>query len=587
MPGNRTVMPDGFSRSATGPRLFHCFFLLLLLAAPVCSGAVVIQVAVDRNPVQVDESFQIVFSAQQSPDDDPDFTPLEKDFEVLNQSQSSSFTMENGSFSKTVKWTLTVMAKHAGVLTIPGITFGSDRSQPVSVVVNQQTSRAGVTTNGQDLFLQVEASPGNPYVQAQVIYTVRFYRRVDIAQASLSEPELQDAVIEKIGDDRTYNTQSGGENYVVTERKYAIFPQKSGPVRIPPITLTAEVVVDRQPRFNGFFRRRMTRSKRVVSQAIDLDVRGVPAEFTGQHWLPAEQLLLKQEWSGDIGKMQPGEPLTRTLVIVAQGATVGQLPELQQVDGVRSASGGELQSYPDQPMLKEQKKQQGIIALREEKVALIPSRAGTYRLPEIRVPWWNTKTNKMALATLPAVTLKALAVTPAEPQKAESGGADMHQESAASRGQPVPGKPLPLQDNIWFWVSAALALAWTGSLWYLLRRGKSGKRKPPVAMPDAGSNSAHVKLLQRACRNNNALAAKDALLQWGRSRFQEASLNGVARHCNNRMQQEIRLLNETVYGRRHSDWQGKNLWQAFQACRGTGKAESMPEEDELEPLYRL
>ncbi len=590
MPGSRSVMNEEMSCQICSrqPPLLQCLLLLLFLGVSVCAAAADIEVRVDRSPVRVNESFRIIFSAQQSPHGNPDFSPLDKDFEVLSQSQSSSFTMNNGAFSKSMQWTLTVMARRSGVLTIPDIAFGADRSRPSTVTVLQQAAASDAAANGQDLFLQIEATPDQPYVQAQVIYTVRFFRRVDISQASLSEPQLQDAVIEKIGEDRTYNTQSGGGNYVVTERKYAIFPQKSGPLRIPPVTLTAEVVVDGRPRFNGFFHRRMTRSKRVVSQAIDLNVQAVPAEFHGRHWLPAEQLLLKQEWSGDIRQVKAGEPLTRTLVLLARGSTVGQLPELYQKGAIHSPSGGELQSYPDQPLLKERKKPQGIVALREEKIALIPSRAGTYRLPEIAIPWWNTRSNKMLVAKIPAVTLEVSAA----PQTAQEGsiGAseDMLQEFAASRSKAAAVQSLPAQDRTWLWVSVFLAIGWLATLLYLLWRGQKDRRMPPVdAAPTLQNDSTYRKLLQRACRDDNAVAAKDALLLWGRTKFRETSLKGIARHCDAPLQQEIELLNAVVYGHRPCDWQGKSLWQMFQECSKDDKQELASDPPALEPLYKL
>ena len=90
------------------------FLLLLLILAPQSTLAADINVSVDRNPVSLDESFQIIFTATESPDDDPDFSPLEQDFSILNQSNSSSSSWINGKSSKTIQWTLNVMAKQAG-----------------------------------------------------------------------------------------------------------------------------------------------------------------------------------------------------------------------------------------------------------------------------------------------------------------------------------------------------------------------------------------------------------------------------------------------------------------------------------------
>ena len=49
--------------------------LLLFLSAlaPQSTLAADIKVSVDRNPVSLDESFKIIFTATQSPDNDPDF----------------------------------------------------------------------------------------------------------------------------------------------------------------------------------------------------------------------------------------------------------------------------------------------------------------------------------------------------------------------------------------------------------------------------------------------------------------------------------------------------------------------------------
>lgn len=201
------------------------FLLLLLIFVPANVLAAQISVSFDRNPVSVNESFQIIFTANDAPDKDPDFTPLEQDFEILGQSQSSNSSWVNGQSSRTIQWTLNVMAKHSGSLIVPEVKFGDDVSQPRPILVTEATVNKAVNTDD-DLFLEVEATPESPYVQSQVLFSVRLYRRVDITQAALNEPELGDAVIEKLGDDSNYNTQINGVNYLVTERKYAIFPQK-------------------------------------------------------------------------------------------------------------------------------------------------------------------------------------------------------------------------------------------------------------------------------------------------------------------------------------------------------------------------
>ena len=226
------------------------FFLFLFMSQMV--WATEIDTTLDRSQISINDSFQLIFSTTGSPDAAPDFSPLEKDFEILNQNQQSSSSWINGRSTQSVQWVLNLMAKQVGKFLIPPVPFGKDSSKPVTITVSQNAQPGG-NNRDEDLFLEVEATPKNTYVQSQVIYTVRLYRKVQITQASLNEPELADAIVEKLEEDKNYTTQLNGVSYAVIEQKYAIFPQKSGSVTIDPVVLTAQVVTNNRRRFNGFF----------------------------------------------------------------------------------------------------------------------------------------------------------------------------------------------------------------------------------------------------------------------------------------------------------------------------------------------
>jgi hypothetical protein len=551
------------------------FLLLLLILAPQSTFAADINVSVDRNPVSLDDSFQITFTATESPDDDPDFSPLEQDFSILSQSNSSSSSWINGKSSKTIQWTLNVMAKQTGDLVIPSVKFGHDVSQSSAILVTETTANTAINTD-EDLFIEVEATPENPYIQSQVFYTLRLYTKVDISQARLNEPELADAVIERLGEDTTYNTQINSVNYSVTERKYAIFPQKSGHTTIKPLVLTAEVLTSSRPGFNGFFNSQMSKTKRVESKAITLDVKPAPASFTGKHWLSAQQLVLKQEWSGDIQQMKVGEPLTRTLTLMAKGTTVGQLPELNTAN-----ANDQLKAYPDQPVLQEQKKVDGLLAFREEKCALISGNAGNYTLPAIEIPWFNTESQKMEMARIPETTLTAVAVAGTQP------AVNAPEVSSVTPQKIETGSVIKSrqQTNIWLWVSVFLAAGWLMTVIIFLT--KRTVTKPVIEQNDPEINlKACIKKLKNACTNNNAVAAKDALIEWGRQKFNAPNLGAIAVFCDARLRDEILHLNQALYGKEIGQWHGKKLFQAFTENKARGKI-ATTEDKSLEPLYRL
>jgi len=561
---------------------------LLLLSLPDQVWAAKITTSVDRNPVTLDESFQITFTASDAPDGEPDFAPLERDFSITNRNNSSNTSLIDGEFSRTITWRLNVMAKKTGNLTIPAIQFGAENSQALSVQVVEEANRQS-DQEPEALFLETSATPENPYLQSQVIYTLRLYTRVNIARAMLGEPELADAVIEKIGEDSAFNTQINGLNYSVTERKYAIFPQKSGTLTIKPLILTADIIVsDNTPnsRFYGFFNPQ-TQTKRVESKSVTLQVKPAPAASKGQAWLPAEHITLEQQWSGDLTSVKVGEPLTRTLIIQAQGTTLGQLPEL----GLLSTN-GQLKSYPDQPVLNEEKTLTGVNAYREEKIALIPAQPGRFTLPAVSVPWFNTHSNKMELAQVPETTITVIAAEETAP--APSASPKVLEKPPAAMAQtpakPQTAGPLPQPETpvFWVWASAFLAAGWLATLiLFWTQRDTINKPSHNRQKPEDLRLNDCVKRLKAACAEDNANAAKEALLEWGRQKaISPNNLATIAATCDARLRDEILLLSQALYGRQGGAWSGKRLFQAFSEHTARTKL-VVGEEDGLQPLYRL
>lgn len=553
---------------------FLAIFISILSISP--GMAAEITTTIDRNPVSINESFQITFTATESPDDDPDFSPLEKDFEILNQSHQSNSSWINDQSSKSILWILNVIAKKAGNLLIPPISFGEDVSQTATLLVTKKSTSSNSHPGNEDLFLEVEVSTETPFVQAQVLYTLRFFSRVQFSQASVNEPEMEDAIIEKLDEDKNYNTSIKGIDYVVTERKYAIFPQKSGVSTIAPLVLNAEVISSSRPRFNGFFSRQMTKTKRVLSNEITLNVQAAPEDFKGKRWIPSEQLYLKEEWSGDTDKMKVGEPLTRTLTLLAKGTTVAQLPELN-----RGTELAQLKTYPDQPNLQEQKKADGLIAFREEKIAYIPSKAGSYTLPAIAIPWFNTRTNKMEITRVAKSTVTAIGSVSAQDRDSKN-----IQPPAVTE---TPNQSEPeiriVENTFWMWCSLVLACGWLITVIILVKKLSPVKEEIALDTKELTLKKI-IKNLKQACLDNNAIAAKDALLNWGKIKFDSANLSAIASHCEARFRDEILLLNQSLYSSEDQHWQGKKLFQTFTENNAREKV-SKNTNEALEPLFRV
>lgn len=573
---------------ATNPRLWPWLAWFMLHAGTALAAR--IDVTLDHNPVSIDESFTLTFSAQETPDDDPDFHALDQDFEVLAQNQSNQFSLDNGRASRRIEWQVTVMAKRTGALEIPPIPFGKDRSEPFSVTVTQGSARRGNSGNG-EVFLEVEAEPKSPYVQAQVIYTVRVLSRVSFGEARLSTPEAGDALIERLGDGQNPSSIviRDGVQYKMTEIRYALFPQKSGPLKIEPMRLEMQVASGGRSMFNSFFNQQ-TRTQRVNSEPLDLDVRPVPAEFKGKHWLPAEQLELEDSWAKNPPRTASGEPITRTLTVKAKGATVGLLPELNPQAAPAS---NDIKQYPDQPVLNEDKSSSGLSSSRQEKSALIASRPGNYRMPAVEIPWWNTTTNQPEIARLPE---RALAVLPSAETQAK--------ETPPAQAEPVPPPetaPAPpatanlrldggSASNHWFWVALLFGLGWlaTGLAWWLSRH-PNVHRTERTTRERLNSVRRLIAAIERACRANDPLAARKALAEWDAHCWTGTALYGddLEQRCGGTLGREIGLLNRGLYGREPTEWRGQALWQSFREQITRNESAEGERIADLEPLYKL
>ncbi len=187
--------------------------LLVFVAGPLAARAEV-DVRVDRTTVPFTDSIRIVFVAE-GDSGQPDFSPLDRDFEVLSTAQSTSVNIVNGQMEQSASWTVDLMPRRVGELTVPPINFGK-QSSPSRTITVTPASSGGATPDG-EVFLEIEAEPVSPYVQAQTHLTVRVFRAVAMGNASLTEPNISegDAVIERLGNDVAFETSRGGARFSV------------------------------------------------------------------------------------------------------------------------------------------------------------------------------------------------------------------------------------------------------------------------------------------------------------------------------------------------------------------------------------
>ena len=146
------------------------------------------------------------------------------------------------------------------------------------------------------MFIEVEVSPAEPpyFVHAQLGLIVRVYYQQNLTEAAISQPEPSPASV-RLLDEVPFQAERNGVRYRVLERHYAIFPERSGDLLIPPLQLSGRLVERRsdrlwQPTVRG-------RRIQVSSDPVQLTIQARPSSFSGNSWQPARNLELSQQIS--------------------------------------------------------------------------------------------------------------------------------------------------------------------------------------------------------------------------------------------------------------------------------------------------
>jgi hypothetical protein len=375
-----------------------------------------------------------------------------------------------------------------------------------------------------------------------------------------------EAIIEKLGSDREYQTVRANRVYNVRERNYAVFPQSSGDLTIGPAVYEAMIMPNA-----GFARQQRLRSD--VLELKVLPAVAPPPQYPQAVWLPASNLSIVEDWSDGGSQVQQGVPRTRTISIVADGLLETQLPELE----IETTPG--FRQYPDQPELDREVTATGIRARRTERFAVIAQAAGMIELPAVEVPWWNVDEERWEVAKIEGRTIDVL---PA---------ADVPVDDVAVAAPAGAPPVVPPHSGIWPWISGVLAAGWllTLAAWFYSARmdiRRDRRREIATRQPSARQL---IKQLGSACRVDDAQRARDLLLQWARLQFADdppGSLGTLAARLDGPLGSEIAALEAALYGPNPAEWRGLRLAELVRATQVIRRRDAGKDEDPLLPLYR-
>ncbi len=586
--------------------LKRAVFALMFCVFCIAGHAQEVDVSVDRNELARGETLTFTIRVyDQRQGMQLDLTPLTSDFDVLGTRTSSQIRSINGAVEAWTDYIVTLFPLTEGALAIPSLNINNVTTDPIEITVLNQGPRSNQSND--ELFLEIEVNKDAVYVQEQLLFSVRlFYTINGIRNPQFTELEMPNSVIQLIGSPNQYEKLIDGMRYGVYEKRYVIFPQRSGPLEIPDILFRGEVTDGSS---NFVFRNLNTRRVTAFIEGVTIDVKERPAAVQGNSmWLPVNNLTLEESWSTDLSDIRVGDSIVRTVTMTAAGLDGAVLPPFANadIDGVNQ--------YPEPSDIQRTFVDGSIVGTRIETVSIVPTTTGDIEIPQISIPWWNVETDEQEVSIIPATRLTIASVDgtiPSEQTVASTENIqDLLEQAPALTQEEIDEQNQTEYIEVganWFngLIAAVIAIVLI-SIYRLVISPRHGeiarfiadRRAALEAKFDPENNEkAAYQLLSKAAAANDLQQVRAALILWSNHYFTSLDITTMEdilnQHQDTDLAQAARNIQERLFTKGVStddSWSAKSLMSIVQRLRANknSKNKAMAQEQKyaLPPLYR-
>ena len=489
--------------------------LIITLLALLPNSSWALQLIAEREEIALNETLRLEIRDNTGGDLDAlDLSSIEINFTILNRSSQTEIAMINGRTESNKTLVLMLAPRKVGSSLIPPLRLNGRSSKAIKIKVNKPLPVPSGLTD-QSVMIESEVDQPEVIVGGQLLYTYRVIYRVRLNNAEIAPLSIDNAEVIAL-EDKNYTRSIGGNNYNVTEKRYAIFFNQPDNATIPAQTLSA-LLPNNQRRSFGFDPFSRGKELRLESKPIAVSVTERPANKlpTGQVFLPAQSVTISEKLSSEKQQARVAEPITRSISVVAKGLPADLLPTIAVTmpDGINS--------YSEKPELLNQEFVGGIASKRTDTIAMVPTRPGRYTLPAIKLPWWNTDTQQWEIAELPE---KTIAVLPSltSPTVDTSASNETDADNSTSEAAPtVNASPIvaatATTQRFWQGLAITMTLLWLltlGFITYFALRNRPNSR----VMEEQPQNTTLFKQvrseLSSACKQGDAVNAKRLLQHW-------------------------------------------------------------------------
>lgn len=517
-------------------KLFLSIFVFLCCLSTAFSN---VTATLDKTELGLDDSLTLTITATHAiSHDQPDLSEIEAVFSIIGSEHQINYSMINGESHATNQWRLTLLPKKTGVFHFPPIRLGKEQTtEGLKVEVTEGETLPTDQTLSDDhppaeLFIKTQTNPSQPFVHQQTILSVKVYNRRQLINVEYTPPQTDDALIIPLDQSKPYQTILDGEPYAVEELKYALFPHKSGKLKITP------------PKLSGMTYDMLPQPVHARGETITLNVQPAPIQQTP--FLPANSIKLFEEFDANNTQLKQGETIIRTIKILIHGLPGSFLP-------IPELKGKRFSAYPNPPVIKNIPSNQGLQSQITLTITYLFNQPGTVSLPEVLIPWYDVTNKKIETSRLPPHTFTIQA----------AGTATIKPETPSHHTALSPKADTTSSSNQFYFILLGLILALLlltiFAYWHLRKKALVQTRQP-----SSPSQRKARAILKSACLKNDPKATQTALIQWAKAFWPEASIMHLSQmtdlYPDDDLKAAILQLEKALYGATRSAWEGKELW---------------------------
>jgi len=396
--------------------------ILIFIFIPVTSFSSNIQLSasVDKNQLTIEDSIElsIKISGVRNPPI-PKLPPL-TDFIVRSTGTQSSTQIFNSDMqvSTTHKYLLTPKIEGNFIIgpVIMNLSGSNYQSEPIIVTINKPNPIK--PNENRSVYTETSISKKTPYINEQVVYTFKLFRKTEARNLNLSMPYDESFFRkENLGKAKRYSRVINGIAYDVDEVSIALFPIKIGESTIPPSMMELDLIHRTQTNhrrdpftrfFNDPFFSRTTQSKHKLISTKPIKLETKPLPKTGK---PREFKNLVGQFSitATVGKESFDAGDTTTLTFTVSG--IGNVMDVSLTD---LNLGDQFKIYPDQPIFTKSIHGNQIGGEKIFKFALVPFTTGRQTISSISLNYFDPDQNEYNTISTNPISLTIKPVTGTE-----------------------------------------------------------------------------------------------------------------------------------------------------------------------------